>query len=175
MNLKLRQESVEDYLAVNQLIKAAFAKIEFSDQTEHHLVTRLRKSEAFVPELSLVAIANNQVVGHILLSKIKIKSEHQIFDSLALAPVSVLPDFQNKGIGGELIEAAHVKAKELGFQSVILIGHADYYPRFGYELTEKYQINFPFEVPSENGMVKLLTEHALDGVSGEVVYPKEFA
>ena len=52
---------------------------------------------------------------------------------------------------------------------MIIIGHADYYPRFGYELTEKYQINFPFEVPSENGMVKLLTEHALDGVSGEVL------
>ncbi|RXM43840.1 MULTISPECIES: GNAT family N-acetyltransferase [Flavobacterium] len=174
MEIKLRQENENDYKSVFQLIEKAFEKEEYSDHKEQFLVERLRKSEAFIPELSIVAEVEDKIVGHILFTKLEIKNEFQSFQSLALAPVSVLPEFQGKGIGSKLILYGHELAKELGYKSVILLGHQDYYPRFGYELCEKYNIKMPFDVPAENCMVISLTENGLSGISGNVVYPSTF-
>ncbi len=174
MNVKIRQESNSDYLDVFNLIKKAFESEEMSNPDEPFLVDRLRKSNAFIPELSLVAEYDGKIAGHILLTKIKIKNEKYEFDSLALAPVSVLPEYQGKGIGGLLINQAHKKAKELGHKSVVLLGHENYYPRFGYQLTEKFRIQLPFEVPTENCMAIELVEGGLKNISGTVEYPKEF-
>ncbi len=174
MELTLRQETAADHKAVHQLIEAAFRDEAYSDQQEHFLVARLRKSAAFVPELSIVAESNGKIVGHILLTKIKIKNETASFDSLALAPVSVHPNYQHQSIGGQLIREAHQRAKELGFKSIVLLGHAQYYPRFGYQQASQYGISLPFPAPDENVMVIELVEGALQGVSGEVVYDGAF-
>ena len=139
------------------------------------MVERLRNSKAFIPELSLVAELAGQIVGYILLTKIEIKNEQQVFKSLALAPVSVLPEFQNKGIGGTLILKAHEIAKSLGYESVILLGHQDYYPKFGYVQTSQFGITLPFIVPTENCMAIELESNALISVTGVVDYPKEFS
>ena len=172
--IHIRQETPEDYLEVFNVVEAAFKTMPFSDQTEQFLVERLRKSESFIPELSLIAEKEGEIVGHILLTKIKIVSEQNSFDSLTLAPVSVKPEYQNQGIGGQLIKTAHEKAKELGFKSVVLLGHKDYYPRFGYEKASKYGIELPFDVPEEHCMVVELVENGLKEVSGIVEYDKEF-
>lgn len=172
--MTIRQETSKDYEKVFNLIKSAFKDADFADYTEQFLVERLRKSDAFIPELSMVAEIEGEVVGHILLTKIKIKNEWTMFDSLALAPVSVLPRFQGKGIGGQLILESHKKAKALGYESIVLLGHEKYYPRFGYEQADKYGIELPFEVPKENCMVIALVENGLAGVRGMVAYPKEF-
>lgn len=175
MNILFRQENKDDYTAVSIVIQKAFEKEEMSDHSEQYLVERLRNSEAFIPELSIVAEINQKVAGHILLSMIKIvNNENKEFESLALAPVSVLPEYQGKGIGGKLIETAHKKAKELGFGSVILLGHESYYPRLGYEMAKKYGIKLPFDVPDENCMAIELIKGSLKGVEGTVVYPKAF-
>ncbi|MBA6157378.1 N-acetyltransferase [Tenacibaculum sp. S7007] len=174
MKLTIRKENPEDFKTVFNLIEKAFENEQMSDHKEQFLVERLRKSNAFVPELSIVAETENKIVGHILLTKLKIKNESNEFDSLALAPVSVLPEFQGKGIGGKLIVEAHKKAKELGHKSIILLGHENYYPRFGYEQADRYGIELPFEVPKENCMVIELIENGLKGVNGMVEYPKEF-
>jgi len=175
MKIIFRQENKNDYAAVFNLIQRAFEKEEMSDYSEQYLVERLRNSEAFIPELSIVAEINQNIAGHILLTRIKvINNKNEEFESLALAPVSVLPEYQGKGIGGKLIETAHKKAKELGFGSVILLGHENYYPRFGYEIAKKYGIKLPFEVPDENCMAIELIKGALEGVEGTVVYPKAF-
>jgi len=172
--MTIRQETSKDYEKVFNLIKSAFKEADFADHTEQFLVERLRQSDAFIPELSMVAEIEGEVVGHILLTKIKIKNELTMFDSLALAPVSVLPRFQGKGIGGQLILEAHKKAKASGYESIVLLGHEEYYPRFGYEQADKYGIELPFEVPKENCMVIALVENGLAGVRGMVAYPKEF-
>lgn len=174
MNINIRQETPADYQAVAKVIEAAFKNEPFRDQQEHFLVERLRKSDAFIPELSLVAEMNGEIVGHILLTKIKIKNEQESFDSLALAPVSVKPDYQKKGIGSQLIQTAHFLAKAMGFKSIVLLGHKDYYPKFGYELTSKYDIHLPFDVPEENCMVLALIEGGLKEVNGVVVYADAF-
>ncbi len=111
MTITIRQEEPTDYKAVFKIVEKAFEKELLSDHQEQYLVERLRTSNAFIPELSLVAEYDNKVVGHILLTKIKINSGQDKFESLALAPVSVLPNYQRKGIVGMLIEKVHKKQK----------------------------------------------------------------
>ncbi|MFD1292593.1 GNAT family N-acetyltransferase [Lutibacter holmesii] len=174
MEITIRKETEIDFENVFNLIKKAFESEKLSDHKEQFLVERLRKSNAFISELSIVAEINEEIIGHILLTKLKIKNKVSVFESLALAPVSVLPKFQRKGIGEKLIVAAHKKASELGYKSIVLLGHTDYYPKFGYKQADKFGIVFPFEAPKENCMVKELVENGLNGVSGCVAYPKEF-
>lgn len=173
--LSIRQEIETDHQAVFNLIENAFQLSEMSDHSEQFLVQRLRKSDAFIPELSLVAELDDKIVGHILLTKLIIKNGDQQFDSLALAPVSVLPNYQRQGIGGQLIKAAHEIAKQLNHQSVILLGHRDYYPRFGYQPAHLFGIALPFDVPKENCMAIELVENGLQKVSGLVEYPAAFS
>lgn len=173
--MKIRQEQKQDYPEVFRLIENAFKDELYTNHQEQFLVERLRQSEAFIPELSLVAETDRQIVGYILLTPIKIVDEQsQETASLALAPVAVHKDFRQQGIGGQLIREAHRIARELQFGSVILLGHEKYYPKFGYEMTRNYGIRLPFDVPDENCMLIELSENALSHVHGTVVYPPEF-
>lgn len=122
----------------------------------------------------MVAEVEGKIVGHILLTKLKIMSQVDEFDSLALAPVSVLPKFQGIGIGEKLICESHRIAKELGYKSIVLLGHKKYYSRFGYEQSDQFGIELPFDVPKEHCMVIELVKNGLKGVCGMVDYPKEF-
>ncbi|WNI38578.1 N-acetyltransferase [Chryseobacterium sp. SG20098] len=149
--------------------------MEHNDHQEQFLVEKLRESKAFIPELSLVAEdEKGTIAGHILFTKIKIVNEEKSFASLALAPVSVKPEFQNQGIGAKLILEGHRIAEELGYESVILIGHEKYYPRFGYKKTSNFGISFPFDIPEENGMAVELVKDGLKDRKGVVKYPHEF-
>jgi predicted N-acetyltransferase YhbS len=170
MNIQIRQEQKKDIDAVYSVVKSAFEKMELADGDEQDLVDRLRKSQAFIPELSLVAESDGKVIGHILFTKMKIGGH----PSLALAPVAVLPEYQKQGVGGKLIREGHRIAKELGFKSVILVGHPAYYPRFGYSPASKWKITAPFEVPDKAFMVLELVEGGLTGVSGMIEYAPEF-
>ena len=174
MNIAIREEKYSDHKSVMGLIEKAFRSMEKSDHREQFLVERLRKSEAFIPELSLVAEFENEIIGHILLTKIEIVDGDKSSESLALAPVSVLPEYQNRGIGGKLILAAHQKARDLGYQSIVLLGHPEYYPKFGYQPAKKIDINLPFAVDEGNCFVIELVENGLNEVSGLVKYPQEF-
>lgn len=174
MTITIRQESPADYKAVSQVIQAAFKPMAISDQTEHLIMHRLRGSEAFIPELSLVAVVEDEIVGHILLTEIQIKSDDQTSPSLALAPVSVLPTCQRQGVGSRLILEAHRIAKKLGYTSIVLLGHPSYYPRFGYRQASEFGITLPFETQGEHCMAIELTEDALKDVEGMVIYPPEF-
>ena len=145
---------------------------EHSDGDEQNLVNRLRKSEAFVPALSLVAEVDDEIVGHIMFTKIRIGNSDTLV--LGLAPLSVLPKVQKNGIGGKLIEVGHQIAKDLGYVYSIVLGHADYYPRFGYKPASVYGINPPFPVADENFMaIKLIEEENIQ-TSGTVSYANEF-
>lgn len=167
--LEIRQESQNDYKEVYNVIKIAFETAEQSDGNEHDLVTALRKSNNFIPELSLVAIKDNKIVGHILFTKIKIGE----YEEIALAPLAVLPQYQRKGIGRKLIEEGHKIAKELGYHYSIVLGSENYYPKFNYVPAIQYGIKAPFEVPNENFMATKLNNTDID-ITGTVEYAKEF-
>ncbi len=168
-NIIIRQENPSEFELITNIIKTAFESAPHTDGDEHNLVIRLRNSDAFIPELALVAEINDEVVGHILFSKIVINGTTQI----ALAPVSVLPEFQKCGVGSALINRGHEIAKEMGFGYSIVLGSNEYYPKFGYEIAEAYGIKAPFEVPSEYFMALKLNENAPD-ITGTVEYAKEF-
>ncbi len=174
MQLVIRKETPEDFKEVHEVVKKAFKDQQYSDQKEHFLVDKLRKSASFIPELSLVAEYEHLIVGYILLTEIKIVTAKNEIVSLTLAPVAVLPDYQNKGIGGTLIKTAHKAAKALGYGSVVVLGHESYYPKFGYKKALDYSINLPFDVPPENSMVIELIPGSLQDNMGDVVYPNEF-
>lgn len=173
--MNIRQEEKKDYKEVFKLIENAFKGEKFTDLKEQFLVERLRKSESFISELSLLAEINEQIVGYILLTKIKIiDNNSKVTPCLALAPVAVLKNFQGMGIGAGLIKKAHEIAKKLNYGSIILLGHEKYYPKFGYKMMKNYGIKLPFDVPDENCMLIELTDNALENVQGMVEYPNEF-
>ena len=174
MEINIRQEVQADYPIVFDLIEKAFRNEVISNHREQFLVERLRKSVSFKPELSLVATVEQEIVGYILLTKIRIETNSKNITSLALAPVAVLPVFQKNGIGGLLIEEAHRIAKELGYESVIVLGHEKYYPKFGYKLLNEFNITLPFDAPKENCMALELIPYALRNSAGKVIYPNEF-
>jgi predicted N-acetyltransferase YhbS len=169
----IRQEIESDYSITENVIKEAFKDAEHSDNDEHFLVHRLRQSNEFIPQLSIVAEIDNRIVGHILFSKILIIGDNE-FESIALAPVSVLPEYQKRGIGSKLIQEGLLKTKMLGFDSVIVLGHKDYYPKFGFEKASKWSIQCPFDVPDDAFMAIELIKDSLIGKSGIVKYSKEF-
>lgn len=167
----IRQEAVADIPAVQTLLISAFG-----GDKEAKLVASLRKNpDVFVPELSLVAVTEEQVVGHIFFSKVKIVDQvsHEVV-SLALAPMAVAPDFQKHGIGRQLMGHGLAVARDMGFLSVIVLGHENYYPRFGFVPTSRWHIHPPFQVPANVYLGLELIEGGLQHVSGTVQYPAEF-
>ena len=137
------------------------------------MIEKIRAGKNYVPELSLIAELNNKIVGHILFSKIKI-SGHSIYNSLALAPVAVLPEYQKRGLGTKLVLKGLEMAKQLGFCSVIVLGHKDFYSKFGFQRASSWNIKCPFQVPDEAFMAIELSEKALNGKPGVVQYTAEF-
>ncbi len=165
----IRQETEKDRAYVYNLIKDTFKQAEHSDGNEHNLVEKLRTSEAFIPELSLVAVLDKKIVGHILFTKLKVGETTQ----LALAPLTVATPFQKQGIGSLLIKTGHKIAKEMGFEYSILLGSPKYYSRFGYKPSTEFNIISPFDVPQEYFMaVNLQEKNSL--LNAKVEYPKEF-
>jgi putative acetyltransferase len=169
MTTEIREEIPQDYEAVYHIHELAFRQA-----NEAKLVNALRKSTAFIPALSLVAISSQAISGHILFTNIRIKNGDSVHESLALAPVSVHPGYQRQGIGSALIRAGLQKAGDLGYDSVIVLGHEHYYPKFGFLPAAGWRINAPFEVPSNAFMALELKPGGLSGVSGTVEYAQEF-
>ena len=167
--MNIRKEEKKDYATIYAVVKSAFDSAEHSDGNEQDLVTALRKSENYIPELSLVAEEDGKIVGHIMFTKAKIGKD----DVLALAPLSVLPEYQRKGIGTALIEKGHSIAKKLGYGYSVVLGSETYYPRTGYVTADTFSILPPFDVPRENFMACKLNQNAPD-VKGVMVYAKEF-
>lgn len=165
----IRKEEKKDYETIYSLVKQAFDSAEQADGNEQDLVNELRKGEAFIPELSLVAKKDGKLVGHIMFTKAMVGT--QVI--LALAPLSVLPEYQRQGIGTALIKEGHHIAKELGYEYCVVLGSETYYPRVGYLPADILGIKAPFEVPRENFMAYKLVPDAAD-IQGTMKYATEF-
>lgn len=174
MNINIRKENVEEKEIIYNLIKEAFKGEAHSDGGEQDLVNRLRHSSSYIPQLSLVALEGEKIVGHIMFTKISIENKENKVAGLALAPLAVLPEYQKKGIGSNLIKEVLKIAKDLGYKSVVVLGSEQYYPKFGFKEAIDFGVKPPFEVPSKNFMVIELEKNSLKDVEGIVVYAKEF-
>ncbi len=167
--IEIRKEDVNDYGEVYNVIKTAFKKAEHSDGNEQDVVVLLRKSNSFIPELSLVAVNENKIIGYILFSKVKIGNDTE----LALAPLVVLLEYQRKGVGTLLIKEGHKIAKQLNYNYSIVLGSNKYYSRLGYIPASKYNIKAPFDVEDECFMAIKLNESEKI-INGIVEYDKAF-
>jgi predicted N-acetyltransferase YhbS len=166
----IRPERADDALTITDVVLRAYANIAYSDHREHLMIERLRGTDAFSPELSLLAEIDGEAVGHILLTTAYICDADSSVATLALAPLSVVPEHQSCGVGKRLVGAAHQRAIDLGYGSILLVGIPSYYSQFGYEPLNCYPITLPFEAPDSNCMILPLAAHALDGVVGKVRY-----
>jgi len=168
MDILIRPERPADYAAIYALTEAAFADMEHGDGDEQEIVGKLRRRAGFRPELSLVAELDGAIVGHVLFTEITVGNS----PALCVGPISVLPHLQGQGIGAALMQAGHEAARVLGFSLCVLVGHEDYYPRFGYEPIGQHGITFPFDAPDACKMVKFLDERG-ESVRGIAIFPPE--
>jgi predicted N-acetyltransferase YhbS len=168
--ISIRAERPDDGPAIADVVRRAYADVAYSDHREHLMIERLRGTDAYIPALSLLAEIDGAIAGHVLLTKAEIRSPRATVTTLALAPLSVAPEHQSRGVGKRLVNAVHRRAAELGFGSVVLVGIPSYYPQFGYAPLHCYPITLPFEAPADNCMILALTPQALDGVAGRVRY-----
>jgi putative acetyltransferase len=167
MTFNVRAERPEDYHAVYQVNEQAFGRPEEAD-----LVDALRKSNQ--PRISLVAEEGGRIVGHIFFSTVQIESETSATAALGLAPMAVLPEFQNQGIGSALVRRGLEECRNMGQEVVVVLGHTEYYPRFGFVPASQKGLSCEYPVPDEVFMVLELREGALSGREGLVKYGPEF-
>lgn len=163
----IRSENSADYAAINQLNKLAFQQ-----KNEVILVEKIRQSINYILDLSLVAELNQEIVGYAMFSYIDLVGR-ETSKVLALAPVAVLPKYQNQGIGSLLIKTGLEKAKKISPSMVIVLGSPNFYHRFGFATAINYAIESPFNVPDEYFMVKFLRE-VKSNYQGKVFYPAAF-
>lgn len=161
----IREERKEDYDIVYHVIKEAFTTAEYTDGNEQNLVVNLRNSKSFIPKLSLVAIEDEKIVGYILFTKAFVNSIE--------APLSVLPKYQNRGIGLSLIKEGHRIAHKLGYRYSVVLGHSEYYPKVGYVPASQYGIEAPFEVDDKNFMA-ICFDESVEELNGVIEYDRAF-
>jgi putative acetyltransferase len=164
MTIEIREEDPADVVAIRDLNRSAFGQ----DQ-EGNIVDALRSNGAAL--LSLVATVNGRVVGHIMYSPVSVNE----IKGAALGPMAVLPKHQRQGVGSKLVEAGNRKLKDKNFPFIAVVGHADYYPRFGFVPTRIHGLKCEWPVPNETFMLLVLNHDLMHGVSGLVKYRHEFA
>ena len=169
VEVTIRPERLEDYEAIDQVNRLAFGQ-----DDEARLVRALREADGFDPTLSLVAVRDDRLVGHILFSPVTIATTGGSVSALALAPMAVHPEVQNQGIGSRLVRDGLEVCRRLDHLIVVVVGHPDYYPRFGFTPARARGLEAPFQVPDEAFRVLELIPGALDGVAGMVHYPPAF-
>jgi putative acetyltransferase len=163
--VQIQEELPDDIPAIRELNQRAFGQ----DQ-EANIVDALRSNGGCL--LSLVAIVNDRLVGHIMYSPLSVGSE---ITGAALGPMAVLPEYQRQGIGSQLVEAGNQKLNDAGCPFIIVVGHPEYYPKFGFTPANAHGITCEWEVPDNAFMLLVLDQMKMQGVSGSAKYRPEFS
>lgn len=166
--ITIRKEQPDDIAAVRAINEAAF-----DGPAEAAIVDSLR---SVCPDaVSLVAVENDKVLGHIFFSPVFVSGGHEANQGMGLAPMAVLPERQRQGIGSMLVQAGIDAMRVRNYPFIIVIGHPEYYPRFGFVPASQHGLSCQWDgVPDEAFMVLVLDDSAMAGVSGTARYRDEF-
>jgi putative acetyltransferase len=163
----IREERVDDIPAVRDVNLRAF-----DTPLEANLVDALRRQAD--PIVSLVAAEADAIVGHILFSPVTLLLQPFV-RVMGLAPMAVMPERQRQGIGSALVREGLTACQRLGAVAVVVLGHAHYYPRFGFVAASSYGLASEYDVPKDVFMALEVTPGGLRGVSGTIRYHPGFA
>ncbi len=165
--MNIRLETPADYSTVEQITREAFWNHHVPGCDEHYLAHVLRKAECFLPELDFIAEQNGTLVGNIMYTKAKIVGDDGAeYPVLSFGPISVMPEFQGRGVGGKLILHTLSLAKEMGHTAVLIYGDPDYYGRFGFVSAEQYRIGTRYNTYAAALQAIELVPDALAGKAG---------
>jgi putative acetyltransferase len=164
----VRTENPDDARAIDVVHISAFG-----GEAEAQLVSELRASGAYNRELSLVAELGGRLVGHVLLTRVPLRKGGTEKQVLALGPMSVVPSQSHRGIGSELIQASIGLAREKGYGSIVVLGHPEFYKRFGFVPAKQHQVTCNLPAPEEALTVCEIEPGNLAG-GGHVEYPEPF-
>jgi putative acetyltransferase len=165
--MRIRPEDPSDVAAVRAVNEAAF-----DSPLEADIIEKVRAASG--PLLSLVAEVKGEIVGHILFTPVTLRENHSV-QLMGLGPMAVVPARQNQGIGSELVREGLAQCKHLGCSAVVVLGHPNYYSRFGFAPASGYGITSEYDVPDEVFMLYEIQPGSLQGVSGQVIYSDAFA
>ena len=169
-NIILRPEHPGDYRAVEKLTFEAFKNAEPAGGDEALLVHKMRGVQTFVPELDYVAEISGRIVGNIMYTRSKVVgSNDREWETLTFGPLSVLPEYQRQGVGSALVKHTLLISREMGFRAVLIYGHENYYPRFGFKDASVFRISTDSGENYPAFMALPLYEGALDGVNGKLI------
>lgn len=162
--LLIRNELEKDYRTVETITRNAFWNLYVSGCDEHYVAHMIRKHEDFIPELDFVAEWDGQIVGNVMYTRSKLVDENgEEKPILTFGPISVLPEFQRRGISRKLLEHSFVRAAELGFDVIVIFGNPGNYVARGFKSCKKYNVCLEQDVFPAAMLVKELQEGALDG------------
>ena len=174
INLKIKTIEEKDYITVKNLITDAFTHNEHGYSGEAELVAEIRKTKEYIPELEVVA-EDEGIIGYGLLSEVYLNDNQQQYTGLVLAPIAVNPDSQKSGVGKLLMNELEKRAKTLDYGFISILGHPEYYTKFGYEPASKYNIYSPYEgIPDEAFMIKEIKDDYLKDKEGTIQYSEAF-
>ena len=174
MNINTRKESKKDYDSITEVIKSAFWRTGKEESfNEWTLVDKIRNSECYINDLSLVAEVDDKICGHIMVTPLNIRNMNNTFQSLAIAPVSVSKEYQKKAIGKKLMESVIEHSKKLGYKSIVVLGDPNYYTKFGFKKAIDYDIKLNDDL-KEYLFALELKEGGLKGVNGIIEYCSAF-
>ena len=166
----IHSERAADHELIADIYRDAFGR-----DNEARFLEAIRKSADFIPDLSLVAVRRGELVGHILFSRIGIVTPAGVRSALGLAPQAVLPKVQRRGIGSALVRQGLRRAAGLKHGIAFLVGHPNFYPRFGFRSARPLGFEPPFPVPDEVFLVNEVLPRSLEGLSGDVVFSEPFS
>jgi len=168
-DFSIRPETPNDYDEIYNLIRTAFKTANVMDGDEQDYAVGLRESKKYIPELALVAESQGKLIGHIMFTRFVVQQpDNTTFNALLVAPLSVLLEHRDKGIGSSLMNKGLMLATEMGYKAAFLAGDPDYYSRFGFVPSSDYGILNINGIPNQFIMVKELVPGSLDGISGEI-------